>query len=171
MDVKTACNRDCPDACGIVATVEDGRVTGLRGDPDHPVTRGFLCYRTNRFLARQYDPGRLTAPLVRRDGALRPASWDEALDRVATSLLAIRDESGPGAILHYRSGGSLGLMKHVVDAFFEAFGPVAVKSGDICSGAGEHAHPRRQGRIVALDGLDHGQPFDAVGRLPGRLVE
>ena len=38
-EVKTACNRDCPDTCGIVATVEDGRIVGLRGDPDHPVTR------------------------------------------------------------------------------------------------------------------------------------
>ena len=83
MRIKTTCNRDCPDACGIVATVEDGRVTRLRGDPDHPVTRGFLCYRTNRFLERQYDPERLTEPLVREGGELRPASWDAALDRIA----------------------------------------------------------------------------------------
>jgi anaerobic selenocysteine-containing dehydrogenase len=41
---KTTGNRDCPDACGIVATVEDGRVTRLDGDRQHPVTRGFLCY-------------------------------------------------------------------------------------------------------------------------------
>ena len=41
--LHTACNRDCPDACGIVARVEDGRVLALGGDPDHPVTRGFLC--------------------------------------------------------------------------------------------------------------------------------
>lgn len=139
MDVKTACTRDCPDACGMIATVEDGRVVRLAGDPDHPVTRGFLCYRTNRFLDRQYDPDRITTPLVRQHGALVPATWDQALDRIARDLLRIRDESGPAAILHYRSGGSLGLMKHVVDAFFEDFGPVTIKSGDICSGAGEHA--------------------------------
>ena len=53
---KTVCNRDCPDVCGIVATVEDGRVTRIAGDPDHPVTHGFLCYRTQHFLARQYAP-------------------------------------------------------------------------------------------------------------------
>ena len=67
MRVKTACNRDCPDACAMLATVEEGRITRLEGDPDHPVTRGFLCYRTNRFLARQYDPERLTGPLLRRN--------------------------------------------------------------------------------------------------------
>ncbi len=139
MQFKTTCNRDCPDACGILATVEDGRVTKLQGDPDHPVTRGFLCYRTSRFLERQYDPDRLTSPMVRRNGSFAPIPWEEALNLVASKMLEIRESSGPAAILNYRSGGSLGLMKHLVDYFFECFGPVAVKSGDICSGAGDVA--------------------------------
>jgi anaerobic selenocysteine-containing dehydrogenase len=137
--VRTACNRDCPDACGILAHVSEGRVTRLQGDPAHPVTRGFLCYRTDQFLHRQYAPERLTTPLIRRDGALTPATWDEALDLCARELLRIRDESGPAAIFHYRSGGSLGLMKHVTDHFFSRFGPVTVKGGDICGGAGDAA--------------------------------
>jgi anaerobic selenocysteine-containing dehydrogenase len=139
MRVVTSCNRDCPDACGIVATVENGRVTKLQGDPSHPVTQGFLCYRTSRFLDRQYDRERLTSPLVRRGAELVPVSWDEALGRVAETLVRVRAESGPAAILAYRSGGSLGLMKHVTDYFFERFGPVTIKSGDICSGAGDAA--------------------------------
>jgi anaerobic selenocysteine-containing dehydrogenase len=137
--LRTACNRDCPDVCGILATVRDGRVTRLQGDPDHPVTRGFLCHRTSRFLDRQYSPDRLTTPLMRDGDGFRPIGWDEALDRIARQMCAIRAESGPGAILHYRSGGSLGLMKHVTDALFERFGPVTLKSGDICSGAGDAA--------------------------------
>jgi len=137
--IRTTCNRDCPDACGVVATVENGRITKLQGDPEHPVTRGFLCYRTSRFLGRQYDPQRITTPLQRRDGELRRVSWDAALDFVAQQMLRIRRESGPAAILSYRSGGSLGLMKHVTDHFFEQFGPVTIKSGDICSGAGDAA--------------------------------
>jgi anaerobic selenocysteine-containing dehydrogenase len=132
---KTACNRDCPDVCSIVATVENGRVTRLAGDPDHPVTRGFLCYRTDQFLSTQYSSERLTTPLLRKDGALTPVSWDEALD----TALAIRDKHGPAAIFHYRSGGSLGLLKHLTDYFFELFGPVTMKRGDICSGAGDFA--------------------------------
>lgn len=136
---KTVCNRDCPDACAILATVEDGRVTRLSGDPDHPVTRGFLCYRTSHFLPTQYAPDRLTSPLLRKNGELVPVSWDEALGFVAERLLAIRAEDGPAAIFHYRSGGSLGLLKLLSDAFFERFGPVTVKRGDICSGAGDAA--------------------------------
>src|SRR5512144_1638114 len=94
---KTVCNRDCPDACAIVATIEDGRVVKIGGDPEHPVTQGFLCYRTNHFLERQYSPDRLTTPLMRRrlDEELRPVSWDEALDFAAERLTAIRAESGP----------------------------------------------------------------------------
>jgi anaerobic selenocysteine-containing dehydrogenase len=136
---KTLCNRDCPDTCGIVATVERGRVVKLAGDPDHPITRGFLCYRTNQFLARQYSAERLTSPLLRKQGQLTPVSWDEALDHVAEAMLRIRRETGPAAIFHYRSGGSLGLLKVLSDYFFELFGPVTLKRGDICSGAGEAA--------------------------------
>ena len=132
---KTVCNRDCPDACAIVAHVEDGRVVRLGGDPDHPVTKGFLCWRTNNFLPLQYAPERLTTPLLRGE----PVSWEEALDFAARELLRIRAESGPAAIFHYRSGGSLGALKHLSDYFFEKLGPVTVKRGDICSGAGDAA--------------------------------
>jgi anaerobic selenocysteine-containing dehydrogenase len=151
MQVKTSCNRDCPDACGIVATVEDGRVTALRGDPEHPVTRGFLCYRTSRFLDRQYDADRLTTPLLRRNGTFEAVSWDDALDLVAERMLRIRDESGPAAILNYRSGGSLGMMKRVTDRFFERFGPVTIKSGSVCSGAGTAAQERDFGEANSND--------------------
>lgn len=136
---RTTCPRDCPDACGILATVSDGRVTELRGDPAHPVTRGFLCFRTSRYLEVQNSPDRLRSPLVRRGGELVPVSMDEALDVVATELLRIRAESGPAAIFHYRSGGSLGLLKGIADRFFEQFGPCTSKIGDICNGAGEAA--------------------------------
>ena len=137
--VRTTCNRDCPDACGMLADVEDGRVVRLRGDPEHPVTRGFLCFRTNRFPERQVHPSRLTQPLLRRGDRQVPIGWEEALDFAAERLLAIRAESGPAAILHYRSGGSLGMLAMLADLLFARFGPVTVKRGDICSGAGDAA--------------------------------
>src|SRR5574337_1226476 len=71
---RTTCNRDCPDACGMVAHVKDGRVVRIGGDPEHPVTRGFLCARTSRFLERQYSRDRITRPLLRRSGKLAPVS-------------------------------------------------------------------------------------------------
>jgi anaerobic selenocysteine-containing dehydrogenase len=136
---KTTCNRDCPDVCGLVATVEDGRVTRLQGDKDHPITRGFLCYRTGHFLERQYSPERLTQPLLRRGDGFVPIPWADALDLAAQKLIAFRKESGPASIFHYRSGGSLGIITMLTEHFFEQFGPVTIKRGDICSGAGDAA--------------------------------
>lgn len=141
MELRTACNRDCPDVCGIIATVEHGRVISLRGEKDHPVTAGTLCPRTRRFLSRQYSGDRLITPLVRDsiNEPFREIDFEQALDIAAHKLVSIRDIYGPAAILHYRSGGSLGMLMSLTDLFFERFGPVITKRGDICSGAGEAA--------------------------------
>ena len=138
----------------MIATVEDGKVVRLQGDPEHPVTRGFLCYRTSRFLQRQYDPERITTPLVRSRDGFEPIEWEDALDLIAEKMLRIKTESGPVAILHYRSGGSMGLMKHVTEYFFEQFGPVTIKSGDICSGPGEAAQEKDFGVSDSNDLFD-----------------
>jgi anaerobic selenocysteine-containing dehydrogenase len=152
--LRTVCNRDCPDACGMIATVVDGRLVRLGGDPDHPVTKGFLCSRTSQFPARQNSPDRVTTPLLRDGTGFRPVGWEEALGFAAERLLAIRSESGAAAILHYRSGGSLGLVKSVVDYFFELLGPVTVKRGDICSGAGDAAQEADFGDEESHDFFD-----------------
>jgi len=123
----------------MVATVENGRITALQGDREHPITQGFLCYRTSRFLERQYDSERLTSPMLRDGSGFKPIGWDEALDRIAHKLLQVREESGPAAIFSYKSGGSMGITKHITEYFFERFGPCGLKSGDICSGAGDVA--------------------------------
>lgn len=152
--VHTTCNRDCPDACGLIADVENGRVVALRGDPDHPVTQGFLCYRTSRFPKRQYDPARITKPLLRRGDRQIEIPLDEALDIAAEKLVEIKKANGPAAILHYRSGGSLGMLKVLADYFFELFGPTCSKIGDICSGAGDAAQQTDFGREDSNDVFD-----------------
>jgi len=152
--VKTACNRDCGDACSIVATVKDNRITRIAGDPDHPITKGFLCHRTSRFLERQYSPNRLSTPLVRTGDCFEPASWETVLDRISRSMLEFRDESGPASIMHYRCGGSMGMMKLVTDYFFEKFGPVTTKTGDVCTGAGDAAQQLDFGTVDSHDIFD-----------------
>jgi anaerobic selenocysteine-containing dehydrogenase len=165
---RTTCTRDCPDACGIVATVTNGQVTELRGDPDHPVTQGFLCFRTSRYPELAAGPDRVRQPLVRRGGKLEPASWDEALELIATKLQQVRAESGPAAIFHYRSGGSLGILKHLTDLFFDQFGPCTGKVGDICSGAGEAAQLHDFGTSDSNDLFDllHSQTIVLWGKNP-----
>jgi anaerobic selenocysteine-containing dehydrogenase len=71
--VHAACPHDCPDACGVLITVEDGRATKIQGDPEHPVTRGFLCAKVAKYLDRVYSPGRVLYPM-RRIGPKGPAA-------------------------------------------------------------------------------------------------
>jgi anaerobic selenocysteine-containing dehydrogenase len=63
--VHAACPHDCPDACGVLITVDDGRATRIQGDPEHPVTRGFLCAKVAKYLDRVYSPDRVMYPLRR----------------------------------------------------------------------------------------------------------
>ena len=71
--VRAACPHDCPDTCAMLVTVEDGRATGVRGDPEHPFTRGALCVKVNDYVERVYSPDRVLLPL-RRVGQRAPAS-------------------------------------------------------------------------------------------------
>src|SRR5512142_1501348 len=93
--IHAACPHDCPDACGVLITVEDGRATKIQGDPAHPITRGFLCAKVAKYLDRVYSPQRVLYPM-RRVGAKGPnstefqrISWDEALDEIASRFKAI----------------------------------------------------------------------------------
>ena len=66
--VHAACPHDCPDACGVLITIQDGRAIKIQGDPEHPVTRGFLCAKVAKYLDRVYSPDRVLYPMRRRAG-------------------------------------------------------------------------------------------------------
>src|SRR5580765_3677385 len=112
--LHSVCALDCPDCCSMLVQVENGRATRLRGDPDHPVTQGFLCGKVAQYLEREYSPDRLLYPQKRLgakgEGRFERISWDEALDTIAQRLGAIADEHGPEAILPYSYGGTLGML-------------------------------------------------------------
>ena len=94
--VRTMCPMNChPTLCGMLADVDGGRLVGVRGDPDNPDSRGFLCIRGQASAEIFASPNRLLHPLLRdhRDQPLRRATWDEALDRIATALKAAPPEA------------------------------------------------------------------------------
>ena len=72
--VHAACPHDCPDACGVLITIADGRATRIQGDPEHPVTREFLCAKVAKYLDRVYSPERVLYPM-RRVVAKGPAAY------------------------------------------------------------------------------------------------
>jgi hypothetical protein len=87
---------------GIIVTNRD-RIAGARPDFASPVSRGSLCVKGQFGWEFVHSADRLTTPLVRKDGELRPASWDEALDLVAGRLTAVRETSGPDAAVFWSS--------------------------------------------------------------------
>jgi anaerobic selenocysteine-containing dehydrogenase len=86
----------------MLVQVENGRATRLRGDPDHPVTQGFLCGKVAQYLEREYSPERLLYPQKRvgakGQGRFERISWDEALTTIATQLTNVSREFGPESI-------------------------------------------------------------------------
>ena len=114
--VRGACPHDCPDTCAMLVTVENGRAVRVAGDPDHPMTQGFLCAKVNRYIERTYHEDRLTTPLRRAgpkgSGRFERITWDAALDEIATRLGDIaRSDDGPQAILPYSYAGTMGLVQ------------------------------------------------------------
>ena len=135
--VRGACPHDCPDTCAMHVTVDDGRAVKVAGDPDHPITVGFLCGKVSNYLDRVYSDERILRPRVREDGELREATWDEALDRVAEGLTRARDEFGGESILPYSYMGTQGLIQaDVMSArVMNALGATALER-TICATAG-----------------------------------
>jgi len=137
----SVCALDCPDACSLLVNVEDGTASKLRGNPDHPVTRGFLCGKVAKYLEREYSPQRLLYPQKRigkkGEGRFARIGWDEALDTIAKKLRAIADEFGPESILPYSYAGTMGLLNGsgMDRRFFHRLGASRLDR-TICSAAG-----------------------------------
>jgi len=89
----------CGAGCGLYLQVLDGKVVGVLPAKTHPISQGKLCIKGWNAHSFIYHEDRLTKPLIKEaSGEWRVASWDEALDLVATRLLAIRNSYGPDAI-------------------------------------------------------------------------
>lgn len=170
--VYTSCTLDCPDGCGIVAHVEDGRVVKLEGHPDHEFTRGYLCGKTYRYPERVYSPERVLHPLrrrgARRDGGWDRIGWDEALDLVAGKIRETMAAWGPLAIMHYQRTGSWGATKILSRRFWNLLGGVTATSGSLCSGAARAGQALDFGTRTGHDPLDflNAQAFFLWGRNP-----
>jgi anaerobic selenocysteine-containing dehydrogenase len=138
----SVCALDCPDCCSLLVNVDEhGHGSKLRGNPDHPITRGFLCGKVAQYLEREYSPGRLLYPQRRigakGEGRFERISWDDALDTIAARLQRIADEFGPEAILPYSYAGSMGLLNFngMASRFFHRLGASRLDR-TICSTAG-----------------------------------
>ena len=100
-DIRTFC-RICEPSCGLIATVDEGRLVAISPDRSHPVTKGFACHKGLAALDLHNDPDRLSYPLQRRaDGTWSRMSWDAAATDIAARLQRIRAEHGAMSIASY----------------------------------------------------------------------
>jgi len=135
--LRTTCNRDCPDSCGVIVTVEDGRIVRHRGDPDHGITKGFLCKRGNRYLQRFYSSDRLLHPMRKSTskssgGSWQQIDWDDALELAAEQLQRHRRNHGPESVLVVSYSGIHGLVaKGVQKLFWRHFGGATFVEGGL----------------------------------------
>jgi anaerobic selenocysteine-containing dehydrogenase len=164
--IRGACPHDCPDTCGVITEVEDGRAVGFRGDPAHPVTRGWLCAKVRPYLDHVYHPDRVLYPLRRMSGKgerkWARITWPDALGEIGERWRRIIRESGPEAILPYSYSGTLGLVQMVVASgrFWNRLGASRLERS-ICGAAAELA-------VEATLGKRWSAPYEDV--LNSRLV-
>ena len=95
--VKSFC-RICTAQCGILVDVEGEQVVRVRGDRDHPLTHGYTCPKGRALDRVHHHPDRIERPLMRKNGALMPVSWDECLDDIAAKLRAGIEAKGPASV-------------------------------------------------------------------------
>ncbi len=158
---KAVCPHDCWDSCSMLVHVKDGRAVRVMGDPDNPVTRGYLCVKTNHYEERVYSPDRILYPM-RRTGPKGSAqferiTWEEALNEISTRFKAIADQYGAEAILPYSYAGTVGQLHYgsMDRRFFHKIGASQLDR-TICATAGGEA-------ILSVMGVKQGpDPEDMV---------
>ncbi len=123
-----ACPHDCPDTCAMLYELKDKKLARVKGNPDHPMTRGTLCVKLKNYEERHYHPDRLLYPHKRvgKKGKkeFERISWNEALQTVSDKWKSIISEYGPQAIVPYSYLGNQGLVHGLNggDSFFNKMG-------------------------------------------------
>jgi anaerobic selenocysteine-containing dehydrogenase len=88
----------CEATCGLVLSIDDGRISGARGDRDDVFSHGFICPKGASFAELDNDPDRLTQPMVRRDGELLETTWEDAFAAVAEGLQRVIGATGGSSV-------------------------------------------------------------------------
>ena len=143
--VHGACPHDCPDCCALETEVDEhGRAVCVRGRADHPITRGWLCAKVNRYLDRVYHPERILYPMRRvgpkGSGEFARITWEEAIAEITVRWRDIISQQGAECILPYSYAGTLGLVNGAVtdSRFWNRLGACRLERA-ICGHAAEEA--------------------------------
>jgi len=153
--VRTACALDCWDNCVLLVDVHGRRITGVRGDPDHEITQGFICRKAHGVADYTGSPERLRQPLRRTaSGRLEPVTFEAAVALLAERLERARQRWGPESVLFYSGTGSQGILQRLDERFINLFGGGTTVKGSLCWSAGLAAQRRDFGAVLGHDPSD-----------------
>ena len=150
----TACPLDCPDVCSLIVHKEGNKILGIKGNPNHPITQGFICEKGRKLAERVYHHDRITNPLKRTEGGWQRISWEEAYKLIAEKLTKIQADYGTKAVYHHYESGSEGVLNNLDRRFFNAYGGVSQPKGSLCWGAGYAAQEYDFGGVYSHDWSD-----------------
>jgi anaerobic selenocysteine-containing dehydrogenase len=162
----SVCPLDCPDTCSLTVTVEDDRITKIRGSHANPYTAGVLCAKVPAsYPGFVHGPRRLRTPLRRvgakGDGRFEPLGWDDALDVVHARFQAVIREHGPQAILPLNYAGPHGMlaMASMDLRFFHRLGATLLDRRPLCGGVKSEAWVGTYGATPGLppEQIEHAQ--------------
>ncbi|MDW7674349.1 MAG: molybdopterin oxidoreductase family protein [Bacillota bacterium] len=150
---RSVCPYDCPDTCGLLVEIVNGKAISVKGDPNHPFTRGKLCPKMQDYPATVYSSKRLTKPLLRSGpkgtNQFQEVSWDEALKLIKSKWTHLMDLYGAESILPYSYAGTMGLIqRNYGDAFFNYLGSSRLER-TICSSTKGHGWSTVMGSTLA----------------------
>ncbi len=160
-DFIVSCPMDCFDLCRFIVTTRGNKIIHIKGDPNHPLTRGMICSKGKKLIHRQSHPDRLLYPLIKKGDQFVRASYDQVFDLLSEKLTSIKKEFGNTAILNYTSDGYGGLKNRIQSIFLNTFGGDSRFSGSLCWSAG-----------IAANKYDFGEPrgHDPLDVLNSKLV-
>lgn len=150
--LRSVCPYDCPDTCGLLIHVDDGKAVKVQGDPDHPFTRGTLCPKMAHYEKTVHSSKRILTPLLRTgpkgSGNFAPISWTEAIEHIKTNWNEIITKYGAEAILPYSYAGTMGLVqRNSGHPFFYGLGASRLER-TICSPAKEYGWNAVMGKTM-----------------------
>lgn len=134
--VRSVCG-NCHNNCGVIASVQDGVVIGIEGDPDHPFNKGAMCGKGQSFLDVLYSPDRLQYPMKRTgergEGKWERIEWDEALQTIADRLNEVKEKYGPEALIYCKGAPVQNIVPNAFQELFSRFGsPNSCGAGNLC---------------------------------------
>ena len=165
--VKSVC-RFCGTGCGVQLAVKDRKLVALRGDMEHPTTRGLVCAKALFLPKIVHSPTRLKYPMIRRDGKLKRATWDEAMGVVAEKFAAAIRDSGPDSTAFYGSGQALSEESYFANRLFKGgIGTNNVEGNPrLCMASAVGGYVSTFGKdepMGSYDDIDHANVFFLIG--------